>query len=589
MAENRLTLQNGYIYSYNGTDGRYSLVFGGINEAIVDDLIISGSSYLGDSSADRVEVTGSLKARNITGSIHTVDGNSPFLVAGSNVTTNFNAGTGQWTVSSTGGSSTPGGSANQVQLANGSGASFSGSDGLWFNSTGSILYLSGNLVTAGNINANANTPRSIFTDVVDITVGGASSVVNIAGDLKVTGNEIKSSANQVALTLSNTDVSVGGNLTVSGNVIKSSTNTAMTLNGPSVTVGGDIQVSGNQIKSNTGAIALQLTGSSVTVGANLIVSGNTSLGNASNDSTTVVGQFTSRHITGSIYRVDGNNLFLNAGSNVTTTFDNATGQWTIAATGGGGSGDVVGPASATDNAIARFDLATGKLIQNSALTISDLSSNTVNFDGPLTMNLFNGSTSINLGNNAEAQTITIGGISTKGSTYNFGTGNGANGVTKRINIGTNGVSGSPTRINLGSTAGGGIITVSGSLAYKGSLYASDILTTTTNLDVVPDNVRYIRGVPTGASPTSITISIPPLSELVHGRVLTISNMTATAGNITKISPSVGDKLVILGTADLAEVSLTTQRQWVELVAQWVSGDNNNGWYVVCGGLVPTLD
>lgn len=36
------------------------------------------------------------------------------------------------------------------------------------------------------------------------------------------------------------------------------------------------------------------------------------------------------------------------------------------------TGDVVGPAGATDNAIARFDGATGKLIQNSVVTISDL-------------------------------------------------------------------------------------------------------------------------------------------------------------------------------------------------------------------------
>jgi hypothetical protein len=35
------------------------------------------------------------------------------------------------------------------------------------------------------------------------------------------------------------------------------------------------------------------------------------------------------------------------------------------------SGDVDGPASATDNAIARFDLTTGKLIQNSGVTIDD--------------------------------------------------------------------------------------------------------------------------------------------------------------------------------------------------------------------------
>lgn len=42
-----------------------------------------------------------------------------------------------------------------------------------------------------------------------------------------------------------------------------------------------------------------------------------------------------------------------------------------AAGGGGGSGDVVGPASSTDNAITRFDSTTGKLLQNSNWTIDD--------------------------------------------------------------------------------------------------------------------------------------------------------------------------------------------------------------------------
>lgn len=36
-----------------------------------------------------------------------------------------------------------------------------------------------------------------------------------------------------------------------------------------------------------------------------------------------------------------------------------------------GTGDVVGPASATDNAVVRFDSTTGKLVQNSAVTIAD--------------------------------------------------------------------------------------------------------------------------------------------------------------------------------------------------------------------------
>lgn len=44
-------------------------------------------------------------------------------------------------------------------------------------------------------------------------------------------------------------------------------------------------------------------------------------------------------------------------------------KWTNTAVTG--TGDVVGPASATDNAVARFDSTTGKLIQNSGVTISD--------------------------------------------------------------------------------------------------------------------------------------------------------------------------------------------------------------------------
>jgi hypothetical protein len=45
--------------------------------------------------------------------------------------------------------------------------------------------------------------------------------------------------------------------------------------------------------------------------------------------------------------------------------------------GSGGIGDVVGPASATDNALARFDTTTGKLIQDSPVTLDD--------DGALTV------------------------------------------------------------------------------------------------------------------------------------------------------------------------------------------------------------
>lgn len=57
-------------------------------------------------------------------------------------------------------------------------------------------------------------------------------------------------------------------------------------------------------------------------------------------------------------------LTLVAGTNVTITTDAGTDSVTINASGGGGSGDVVGPASATDNAVALYDGTTGKLLKN---------------------------------------------------------------------------------------------------------------------------------------------------------------------------------------------------------------------------------
>jgi hypothetical protein len=50
--------------------------------------------------------------------------------------------------------------------------------------------------------------------------------------------------------------------------------------------------------------------------------------------------------------------------------DNAGVVQTIA-TKAGANGDVVGPASSTDNAIVRFDLTTGKIIQNSSALVDD--------------------------------------------------------------------------------------------------------------------------------------------------------------------------------------------------------------------------
>jgi hypothetical protein len=62
------------------------------------------------------------------------------------------------------------------------------------------------------------------------------------------------------------------------------------------------------------------------------------------------------------------NVTLSAGSNITLT---QSGQNIEIVSTASGTGDVVGPAGASDEAIARFDTTTGKLLQNSALSIDD--------------------------------------------------------------------------------------------------------------------------------------------------------------------------------------------------------------------------
>jgi hypothetical protein len=63
--------------------------------------------------------------------------------------------------------------------------------------------------------------------------------------------------------------------------------------------------------------------------------------------------------------------FTSSDASISITGNSTTDTIDLVAAGGGGSGDVVGPASATDNAIARFDATTGKLIQNSGVVIDD--------------------------------------------------------------------------------------------------------------------------------------------------------------------------------------------------------------------------
>ena len=61
-----------------------------------------------------------------------------------------------------------------------------------------------------------------------------------------------------------------------------------------------------------------------------------------------------------------------AGTNVTLNYNDVANTLTINSTAaGGGTGDVVGPASSVDNTIPRFSSTTGKLLKTSGISISD--------------------------------------------------------------------------------------------------------------------------------------------------------------------------------------------------------------------------
>jgi hypothetical protein len=170
------------------------------------------------------------------------------------------------------------------------------------------------------------------------------------------------------------------------------------------------------------------------------------------------------------YVVIGSNAILTneralaAGSGISIVDGGAGAAVTISATGGG-SGDVVGPASSTDNTIVRFDLTTGKLIQNSGVTIDD--SNNVTIPGDIsvnggditttaaTTNLVNAATTINLGSTAVTRTTNIA-IGAADQTVTLGSNYG--GSYTRIDGGFFGVFISGSLITLtGSSANANLI------------------------------------------------------------------------------------------------------------------------------------
>lgn len=161
-----------------------------------------------------------------------------------------------------------------------------------------------------------------------------------------------------------TSVSVVSANGVSGSVAMATTTPAITLTLGAIT---PTTVNGHALPAGSGTV---LTTDSTATVTNKSIDATQLTGTIAaarmpaltGDATSTVGT-----VATTLATVNGNvGSFTNA--NITV---NAKGLVTAAANGTAGSGDVVGPASATDNAIARFDLTTGKLIQNSLGILSD--------------------------------------------------------------------------------------------------------------------------------------------------------------------------------------------------------------------------
>jgi len=194
---------------------------------------------------------------------------------------------------------------------------------------------SGNVVVGGDLRVFGNDIRS-STAATAITL--SDSNVTVAGDLTVTGNDIKSSTGATAITLSGANVVSGGNiagdsLTTNGGFIYAPGGLGLTLSSTNTTLPGDLTVTGNDIKSSTGATAITLSGGDVIIPGNLTVSGTTTT--ISTETLTVADNIVdlNSNVTGTPTENAGIRITRGTSANVDILWNESTDRWTTTVDG----------------------------------------------------------------------------------------------------------------------------------------------------------------------------------------------------------------------------------------------------------------
>lgn len=236
------------------------------------------------------------------------------------------------------------------------------------------------------------------TGIIPVTSGGTGlGTIPTNGQLLI-GNGTGYSLNTLG---TGVGISVTNGL---GTITVANTGVLTNIAGTGISVSG---ATGNVTISNTGVLSWSggttgLTPATATTGA-VTLAGTLVIANGGTNGAATPTAGAVAYGTGTAYGFTAagtaGQVLTSAGAGVPT--------WTTNA-----GGDVTGPASSTDNAIARFDGTTGKLIQNSVTTIDD----TGNASGILSQQFSNGA----------AVTLAAGKMWYDGSTgaWNLGMGNG---------------------------------------------------------------------------------------------------------------------------------------------------------------------